>query len=149
MKSTSLLRYVLNLTILAAFVSSIASCSVMSTGARADCSYRKSSLVGDWNLVGTSTETYVDGLLVSKEEGAPVAPDSSFSLGKDGWALFQDWIGAWDLADNRLKIRNGRRDVKDFELLSLSRSKVVIRWEYSDSPEDSGRQTFIVGEYSR
>ena len=151
MKSTSRLRNVLNLTIFFLLLLSSASCAVTSAGAGSGSAYSKKALVGDWNLVGASTETYRNGALVAKEEGAPEAPASSVLLGRDGWAFLANRIGAWDYAENRLVISNGIEQHRSYELLSLSRSAMVIRWEYQGKGDTaaSGNHTYIVGEYAR
>lgn len=142
MKSTSLLRNVLNLTIFFLLLLFTASCAAVPPG--------KSSMVGDWSFVSAETETYRDGMLVSKEEGAPEMPASLFLFGKDGRVFLSHRIGAWDLADNRLMIHYGSEKRQCYELLSISRSSMVIRWEYQpENDEPSGYRTYIIGEYTR
>lgn len=142
MKSTSLLRNVLDLTIIFLLLLLTASCAAVPPG--------KSSLVGDWSFVGAATETYRDGMLVSKEEGAPEKPDNVFLFSKDGRVFHSHRIGAWDFADNRLMINYGSEKHQCYELLSISRSSMIIRWEYQpNGDEPSDYRTYIIGEYAR
>ena len=150
MKSTFRLKNVLNLTTCCLILLYTAGCSSVSGLAVQENAYPKKSLVGDWNLVGVSTETYRDGTLVSKEDGAPEAPASNVLFVKDGWVFFPNKIGAWEYAGKRLVIDSGFEKRQSYELLSLSRSAMVLRWEYlPEGDAASGYQTYIIGEYAR